>query len=342
MPLHPVAISSRSKAKSGYHAIMRSRSIGKALLVGCAVLLACRIPAGGSPPAPATAEHTTAVHGLLHATRLLSTDLEITGMVAGLEPGSAAYIRYADLARLPQVHATVADDPDYPGVTMHATGVYLDVLAKAVGALPSSDLIDALCTDRYRSHYPADAIAAHHPFLALTLDGLTPAAWAARTHQYDPAPYLILYSHFTPAFRVLSHIDRPQLPTNLVRLNFGTTAATFGAIAPRGDFPPNSPEQQGFAIARQNCLRCHWQGEYGGTKGGRDWTALSTWAREQPAYFAAYIHNPQAIEPHAHMPANPEYDQATLAALTAYFRTFTLPPSALNTMPHLTQEVLRK
>jgi hypothetical protein len=33
------------------------------------------------------------------------------------------------------------------------------------------------------------------------------------------------------------------------------------------------------------------------------------------------------MQTNAKMPGNPEYDAATLAALTAYFRTFTAPPA---------------
>ena len=317
---------------------MRRQSIGS-LFFGCAVVAgACRVAASEVVNA------ATRIGGqvLLHSNRQSPSDLEITGMVQGVAANSAGYIRYADLARMPQVAAVIDDDQDYPGVTMHASGVYLDTLAKAIGASPSSDLIDALCTDRYRSHYPADAIAAHHPILVLKIDGMRASAWAAHAHQYDPGPYLVLYERFVPAFHVLSHVDRPQLPTNVVRLNFSTTAATFGAIAPHGSFAPDSPEQQGFVIAKQNCLRCHSQGPYGGTKSGRTWTALSTWAREQPAFFAGYIHNPKATEPHAHMPANQEYDAATLAALTAYFRTFTAPTAAAKPYKDPAQEPTRR
>jgi mono/diheme cytochrome c family protein len=162
----------------------------------------------------------------------------------------------------------------------------------------------------------------------LKIDGMLPAAWAAQANQEDPGPYFVVYEHFVPAFHVLAHADRPQLPANVIRVNFSTTSATFGAIAPRGRFAADSPERQGFAIAKQNCLRCHSQGPYGGTKSGLDWNALSTWAREQPTYFASYVHGPRGFEPHARMPGDPEYDAATLAALTAYFRTFTGEPPA--------------
>jgi mono/diheme cytochrome c family protein len=245
-------------------------------------------------------------------------------MIAGLAPGSAAYVTYAELARLPQVTVHVQGDENFPdgGRGLVITGVPLEALAKALGALPGSDLIDALCNDDYRAHYPASYIALHHPIFALTINHERAAAWAARTHQYDPSPYFITHAHFVPQVNVLAHREQPQVPTNIVRLNFATTAATYRAITPRGSTAKDPAVQAGFTIAKQSCLRCHNQGDYGGTKSGRDWTALSTWAREQPQYFMSYVHDPQSIEPHAHMPANPDYDHATLNALDAYFRTF--------------------
>jgi hypothetical protein len=260
---------------------------------------------------------------ILHTTRAADSDLEITGLIDGLQPGESAYIRRADLLKLSQTHATITDDPDYPGPPLHVSGITFDTLAAAIHPLPPSDLIDALCTDRYRAHFPAQYIAQHHPILVLTIDGKPLDAWAKAAHQYDPSPYVIMYPHFIPGFKVLSHTDRPQLPDNLIRLNFSTQAATFGAIEPHGTYARNSPEQIGFTIARQDCLRCHFMGPHGGTKSGRDWLSLSTWAREQPDFFKRYVHNPQAVDPHAHMEGSPEYDDATLSALAAYFRTFT-------------------
>jgi mono/diheme cytochrome c family protein len=256
-----------------------------------------------------------------HPSRQSPDDLEITGLAS-----TPAYLTYAQLASLPQVAIHVTNDENFPHPVL-VTGIPLDTLAKALRAPSDDDLIDALCTDDYRAHYPATYIALHHPILALTIDHQRPTPWAARTHQYDPGPYFITHAHFVPTLNVLAHKEQPQIPTNIIRLNFSTTQATYGAIAPRGSTAQSPAVQQGFAVAKQNCLRCHNQGPYGGAKAGRDWSALSTWAREQPTFFAAYIHNPQAFEPHAHMPPNPTYDAPTLAALTAYFQTFTAPPT---------------
>jgi len=45
-------------------------------------------------------------------------------------------------------------------------------------------------------------------------------------------------------------------------------------------------------------------------------------AGQTPKQFAAYVKNPQGVAQYAKMPANPAYDEATLHALTAYFRSF--------------------
>jgi mono/diheme cytochrome c family protein len=259
-------------------------------------------------------------------TRHAGDDLEVTGMVAGLPAGTVGYVSYAELVALPQITTTIQNDSnfaDQPSRGVRITGIRLEQLAKALGALPGSDLIVALCTDRYRSHYPADYIAAHHPIFALKINGERPTQWAAKRHEYDPGPYFITHANFIPRDKFLTYLEQPQIPDNIMRLNFSTVAATYGPITPRGDFPPNSPVAQGFLIAKQNCLRCHFLNDVGGTKSGRDWPSLATWAREQPQFFERYVYDPQSVEPHAHMEGSPTYDDATLNALTAYFRTFT-------------------
>jgi hypothetical protein len=75
-------------------------------------------------------------------------------------------------------------------------------------------------------------------------------------------------------------------------------------------------------IARQNCFHCHDMGPEDGQKSGIPWEVLSALATTSPDYFAAYVRNPQAKDPHSKMPGNPGYDETTLGALTAYFQTF--------------------
>ena len=295
----------------------------------CSTIFLSYIPLALANPQQQT-QHAAAKKIPIYTARQSASDLTVTGLIAGLPGGVNGYVHYADLARLPQVTIEIHGDENFREIDeqhgIRATGIYLDVLAHAMGALPISDLMDATCTDDYRSHFPASYIAAHHPIFVIAINHLSTSEWARRAHKYDPGPYFITHDHFAPSFQVLSHQDKPQVPSGITRLNFSTIAATYGAIAPRGHFAADSKQEHGFIIARQNCLRCHNQGQYGGVKAGRTWTTLSTWAREQPAYFENYVSNPKAFEPHAKMPGNPSYDKQTLEALDAYFRTFTESP----------------
>ncbi len=266
----------------------------------------------------------------IYPERLFNSDLMVTGLVADLPSSGIGYVRYADLAALPLATFAIRNDENFPArkdaPPLRVQGIYLDDLIRAIGVLPASDMISASCSDHYQTHYSSDYVARHRPLLGLTLDHSRTEVWASRRKAVDPGPYFVTHEGFKPSFHVLSHADQPQVPTNVVRLDFSTIAATYGAIAPRGTYSSHSLEMDGFVIARQNCLRCHNQGSYGGTKAGRDWTTLSTWAREQPAYFEDYVHNPKTFEPYSKMPPNPTYDRTTLHALTAYFRTFTGSP----------------
>jgi hypothetical protein len=58
-----------------------------------------------------------------------------------------------------------------------------------------------------------------------------------------------------------------------------------------------------------------------GELAGLPWLVLSAWAVSSPEYFAAYVRDPKAKNPHAEMPGNPGYDDATIGALRAYFQT---------------------
>jgi mono/diheme cytochrome c family protein len=139
-------------------------------------------------------------------------------------------------------------------------------------------------------------------------------------------PYMISHPKFAPSFKVLSHSDEPQIPWGVIRLEFRDEKTVFGAIAPQGPHASDSGVQDGFRIAKQNCFRCHNAGSEGGQKSGRPWEMLGGKAEASPKEFAAYVRSPKSQNPKAQMPGNPGYDDATLAALTAYFRTFAAAP----------------
>ena len=57
-------------------------------------------------------------------------------------------------------------------------------------------------------------------------------------------------------------------------------------------------------------------------KAGIPWDVLSVWASAAPDRFAAYVRNPQGVNPKSQMEASPQYDDATMKALADYFQSF--------------------
>lgn len=261
-----------------------------------------------------------------HDKRQLPSDLEVGGDLAGLPPGSTRYIARDELLAIPQVSFTVKDDPNFAGPAK-IEGVRLEDLARLAGAVFSADMVIAICDDGYRAYYPHSYLTMHHPVLVLDVNGQPPIGWPkdAHDHSFDMGPYMISHEHFSPSFRVLSHTDEAQIPWGVVRLEFRREKVVFEAIAPLGTHARDRQVRDGFRIAQQNCFRCHNSGSEGGQKSGRAWEFLSALAGKSPEYFSSYIRNPTAKNPRAQMPGNPQYDNATLDALTAYFKAYSQP-----------------
>jgi len=294
-------------------------------LLAAGTLLAASMPPRNAqeafdqaPPAAAVASFPTP-----RVERESPSDLELSGDLAGLAPGTIRYLTRDDLLTLPQVSYTVTDDANFTGPTQ-ISGVLLEELNRKLAAAPESDLLVAICSDQYHANYPHAYIAQHNPLLVLKINGQSPAGWPKdpETHRYDMGPYLISHPTFSPAFKIFSQPDEAQIPWGVVRLEFRQEKMVLGVIAPRGPQAASELVQAGYRIAQQNCLRCHNMGQEGGMKAGHPWLVLSAWAAASPKYFADYVRNPQSRNPRAQMPGNPGYDDATLAALTAYFKTF--------------------
>ncbi len=243
-----------------------------------------------------------------------------------MPPRTTRYITRDALLALPQVNYTVSDDANFT-VPPQVGGVSLEELTKHLSAAPESDLVVALSKDKYQANYSRAYVAAHHPVLVLTINGQPPVNWPkdSEGHGFDMGPYLISHPKFTPSFKIFSQAEEPQIPWGVVRLEFRDEKIVFGAISPRGPHATEPAVLAGYRIAQQNCFRCHNMGPEGGQKAGRPWLVLSTWAAASSEYFGAYVRNPQAENPRAQMPANPAYDDATIAALRAYFQTFSVP-----------------
>jgi cytochrome c2 len=248
---------------------------------------------------------------LLHPSRQAPTDLQI---------GESQFISYQDLLRLPQVNFTTSEDSNFVPPA-HVTGVPLEKLERALGS--DADMIVAICADGYRANYPAAYLSAHHPVLVLTVNGKAQPGWP-KIHEgrADLGPYVIANPSFTPSFKVLSHDDEAQIPFQVVRLDFRSEREVFGAIAPHGSYAADSPVMQGYRIAQQNCYRCHNMGAEGGRMASIPWAVVGAFAKGNPDFFARYVRNPQAVNPASRMAPSPAYDDATVAALRAYFSTF--------------------
>src|ERR1039458_8210292 len=104
---------------------------------------------------------------VLRTERASAGDLEVGGELAGLARGETRYVRYEDLLKLPQETYSVSDDTNFHGKT-EIGGVALETLAYVLGQ--SSDFLVAICYDHYRTNYPREYVAAHHPLLVLRIN----------------------------------------------------------------------------------------------------------------------------------------------------------------------------
>jgi mono/diheme cytochrome c family protein len=265
-------------------------------------------------PAPATHRHSP-------------SDLEVITLDPTGRQKPSIFLSRAYLSSLPQTTTSIHADEDFPELPTSGTrisGVDLETLIHAIDPSNPNLAAVAICRDEYISPFPSQTIGQHHPILALTMDDLSPHAWAVKHHTYDPSPYFVTYQNFVPAFHILAHQDRAQHPAEIVGLKLLPTSLLVAAITPPGadQLPPGSPILDGFQIAQQNCFRCHNSGETGGKKAHRTWQQLGEVAKSRPEFFADWVHNPQSIDPKSKMPPNLKYDQATLKALTRYFQTF--------------------
>lgn len=273
------------------------------------LLLALILPAAASSPhSPIT----------LHTERSSPGDLEIGGELSGLPRGATRYLRYADLLKLPQHTYTISDD-NFRAPTQ-ISGVSLEELAKMLGG--NINMIVAICYDSYRSNYSPDYLVAHDPILVLRVNGKTRDQWPKAPNGDSLEPYVVSHPEFKPSFKVLAHDDEAQIPYGVTRIEFREGSVVYAPILPAEKWRRNQQIMDGYLIAREDCFRCHNSGAEGGTMGGRTWPQLAEDALKDPQRFRTIIHSPQTLRPGARMPGAPQYDNVTLDALVAYFRTF--------------------
>ena len=245
-----------------------------------------------------------------HSTRTSPLDLELGGDLVGLSAGAKRYVSRQDLLALPQVSFTVTDDLNFNGST-GLRGVELELLAKTFAAEGEKALVVATCMDLFRAHYPQAYVQAHRPLLVLEINGQGPDAWPKSKGGLPMGPYVISHPHFTPSFKTLSQEDEAQIPWGVLRLEFRNEKKFLDSIAPVGPTSGEPAVQAGYRIAERQ-------------KGMLTWAAIGMMADSSPRVFADYVRSPRGRSQYAEMPVYSNYDDATIQALTAYFRTFNL------------------
>ena len=300
-----------------------SRYLAAVAFCICAILPFFR---GGAPKASPSKRAEAPQNSLklvLRAQRSSPSDLEISGNLAGQPSGAKYYLSRDDLLRLHQVNFSVSGDPNFSGPTK-VKGVELASLARALAVEGEKALIVAVCDDWYRAYYSQQYRQLHQPVLVLELDGQPPEGWPKSKNGLAMA-YLITHPNFVPSSKTLSQEEEAQVPWGVIRLEFHDEQTEFTPISPRSRNAADAAVQSGYTVARQNCLRCHGPESQEHLKGKLTWDGIALFASQAPQNFAAYVRNPKALSKEAQMPGNPNYDDATIAALIAYFRTFISP-----------------
>lgn len=260
----------------------------------------------------------------LQPTRHSPDDLEVSGSLRGLPPGTIEFIAYSDLLSLPQETYRVTNDTNF-GRPITVSGIPLETLPRLLGAQQGAAMVIAVADDQYAGHYPASYLQVHHPLLVLKVNGKDSAHWPLGIDGVPLGPYMISHPNFKPSFRVLSHNDEAQVPWGVVRINLRRESEVYGPIQPPHAAAKDSRIHEGYTIASQNCFRCHSRLGEGGRKSRILWDELARKAVTSPSYFDAYVRDPKKLNPKSQMAASPQYDHATMLALRQYFATFAEP-----------------
>jgi cytochrome c2 len=254
----------------------------------------------------------------LHLDRASNLDLAVTGRLAGTEPGVTRYVRWADVARLPQAKLQLSGEFG-PG-EQEVTVVFLSDLWAALPVLEGADTLLATCTDGYAGVYPTTFIRDYRPFLILEINGQGPGNWPPPGLRFNPGPYVIsVAASIVPAVADLVDAGHKR-PWGVTTLDFAPAERAFGALY-RGPWSAAAElVSQGREIWIHSCTSCHRGPEdtFGGTKGDRPFAALAALARYAPDYFRRYVTNPKGMVPTAKMEAHPHYTTAQLDALVAF------------------------
>ena len=254
----------------------------------------------------------------LHRERAGPTDLEVTGLIEGVAAGESRFVRWTQLAALPQSKLTLTGE-FLPG-PQEVTVVYLSDLWAALPRTSGADVLLASCTDGYASVYRARFIADYRPFLILEVNGRGPEHWPPPGLKFNPGPYVIsVAAEVVPAVANLLDVGHKK-PWGVAKVRVARYAEAFGGVL-EGEFTALSPRAiAGREIWVNSCASCHAGGPrvFGGTKSDRTLAVLAAHARHNREYFKNYVRDPKGFLPTAKMEPHPHYTDEQLEALIAF------------------------
>lgn len=254
----------------------------------------------------------------LHATRQGTTDLAITGELAGTVASETRYARWDDLAALPTSKLTLTGE-FVPG-EQEVTVVYLADLWAALPRKGDADTLLATCTDGYAAVFRTGFVDQYRPFLILAINGRGPEHWPPPGLTFNPGPYVIsVASKVVPAVAELLDAGhkRPWGVTTLEVTRHDESFAVFFK-APWTDLSDRATAGRELWI--HSCASCHQgpQASFGGTKSNVAFEILAARAMHAPDVFKGYIRDPKAFVINAKMEPHPHYTDEHLAALRAF------------------------
>ena len=254
----------------------------------------------------------------LQPTRTQATDLEISGLLAGLAPAETRFIHWADLAALPTT-LLVLNDEFTPG-PQTVTVVFLTDLWRALPLAPAADTLLATCTDGYAAVYSNSCMIEDRPFLVLAINGVPSAQWPPPGLKFNPGPYVISVSA-TVAPAVAQLLDAGhKKPWGVNALRVACRDDAFAGIFAGAWARLSQRATAGREIWINSCASCHSgpPDTFGGTKSGRAFDVVAGYAAQNPSYFRKYVRQPQALVPAAKMEPHPHYTDEQLSSLIAF------------------------
>ncbi len=255
--------------------------------------------------------------------RIADTDLEISGLVKGLQDGELGYIAHAGLLTLPTETLSLKLD-FYLEPAFEVTVVFMDDVLAALPLEESADTALVHCGDDYLSLFTESFRAEYKPFFVLQIEGRNPPDWPETLNEQYLGPYYVSVSEeIVPAYAELfdGWSKRPWGATEMEIVNFDDTYAPLynGAFADLSD-----SAQEGREIYLNNCMSCHrWDdGRFGGGTSNRVFTVLASTAVYNNDYFKDFVRNPSKYKKGVYMPAHPNYTDAHFEMLTDFFSAY--------------------